>query len=228
MPLSPTPAIPNTDSGFNSWFDNFRTLINATPGDYGLLAGDATAINNQWLAWDTAYQTVLVPSTSTTPARATKDNAKFDALAVIRPYYRRIQNNTAVSDALKIGVGVVVVATTRTPQVAPTSYPVLTLNELQPMRAKVSYKDSVNPLGKAKPGRNVTVQIWAAYGTDPAPTLEGASYFAGITKSPGWLEFPEERQGATVTLWTRYSITGGAGGVNQDGPFGLPTTFVIA
>lgn len=228
MPISPQPAIPNPDALFNSWFENFKTLINATPANYGLSAGDATNINNRWLAWDLAYQAVLVPSTSTTPARATKDNAKFDALAVIRPYYLAIQNNSAVSDALKIGVGVVVKATTRTPQTVPTSYPVLTLDQLQPMRARFGYKDSVNPLGKAKPNRNATVQIWAAFG-DTVPTdLSSASYFAGVTKSPFWLEFSEAQQGKFCTIWTRYSVTGGASGANLEGPFGLPTTFLVA
>jgi hypothetical protein len=228
MPLSPTPAIPNTDSGFNDWFSNFKTLIAANPTNYGLVAGDGTALTNAWNVWNPAYQAVLVPSTSTTPARATKDNAKYDALAVIRPLYRQIQNNDAVSDALKNGVGVVVPATTRTPQVAPTSWPLLTLSQIQPLRAQVRYRDSDNPLGKAKPGRAGTVQIFASFGTEAATDVATAAYFAGITKSPAWLEFPEAERGKVVTLWTRYSITGGAGGVNQDGPFGLPTSFTVA
>lgn len=228
MPVSPQPAIPNTDSGFNDWFNTFRTLIAANPTNYGLVSGDATNITNQWNAWNAAYQPTLVPSSRTTPAIATKDNAKYDALAVIRPYYRQIQGNGAVSDALKNGIGVVVPSSTRTPQTTPTSTPVFTLRQLQPLRAQLSYRDNVNPTGKAKPGRNVTVQLFAAFGTEPAEDPSAGSYLVGLTKSPGWIEFDEANRGQVVTIWGRYSITGGAGGVNQEGPFGVPVSFTIA
>ena len=46
MPQLP-PYIPARNANLIAWAANFSTLITASPGTYGLLAGDATAIAAQ-------------------------------------------------------------------------------------------------------------------------------------------------------------------------------------
>jgi len=38
--------IPSRDADLDTWLLNFKTLIAATPTNYGLVAADATAITN--------------------------------------------------------------------------------------------------------------------------------------------------------------------------------------
>lgn len=226
-PMASAPYIPATDAGFNSWFANFKTLINATPTNYGLVAGDATVINAQWVIWNAAYQLILVPATNTSPNVAAKDAARADALAVIRPYAQQIRNNGAVSILLKTGLGLTIPPDTLTPIPAPTSYPSPALRSSTPLRSVLQYQDSDAPSGKAKPYGSIGVEVAVTTGTAVAVDPTAAKPRQIVTKAPFAIAWEPSEVGKVATIWLRYLTRSGPGGVVQTGPWSPSVSFTV-
>lgn len=221
-----TPYIPNKDADFNDWFENFKTLINANPTNYGLVAGDATAIVAVWTPWTAAYTAAINPATRTSATIATKDGARASAEAVVRPYAIRIRNNDAVSDALKIGVGVTVPSFPPTPIPAPTDAPALSIVQAIPLTQRLGYK-TVGAIGKAKPFGVIGVEIWRAIGVAPAVDPNQCEYNGVYTKSPLTQEFDAGDQGKIVTYFARFITRSGPAGKAQTGPWSAALTLYV-
>jgi len=225
MPAS-APYIPPRDSDFNGWLDNFQTLIAATPTNYGLVAGDATAITAQWTAWDTAYQLLLNPATNTAPNVAAKDVARANAESVVRPYAQRIRANASVSDALKVGLGLNLQPATLTPIPAPTSNPVMSQRAGTAGQMVMTYHDSVLS-GKAKPYGALGVQLFVNYGTAANTNPDEAAYHSNVTKSPCTVVWPVAQRGKVATLFGRYVTRSGPAGIAQYGPWSDPLVVTV-
>lgn len=220
------PYIPNKDADFNDWITNFSTLITANPTNYGLVAGDATIIAAVKTTWSAAYLAATNPTTRTSATIATKDGARASAEATCRPYAIRIRNNSSVSDALKIGVGVTVPNTTPTPIPAPVTAPANSLVSAIPLDTTLAYKE-VGSLGKAKPFGAIGVQVYRAVGTVAAVDPDQCDYVGTATKTPYHQTFDAADQGKVCTIFTRFSTRSGPGGVSQVGPWSSPLTFAI-
>lgn len=220
------PYIPAPDADFSTWLANFATLIAVDPTDYGLIAGDSTAIDAQDTAFQAAYLAAINPTTRTSATIATKDAARASAEAVVRPYAMRIRNNTTVSNALKIGLGLTIPSTVPTPIPAPTAAPETGFVKAIPLQTTLSFKDPA-AAGKAKPYGVIGVELFVAVGTVAAVDPAQASYFATYGKSPFQLPFQAGDQGKVATVFTRFVTRSGPGGRSQSGPFSAPLVFSV-
>jgi hypothetical protein len=220
------PYIPPKDADFNDWLVNFSTLLTANPTNYGLVAGDATAVATVKNAWVTAYTAAVNPTTRTSATIATKDGARASAEATVRPYAIRIRNNSSVSDALKIGIGVTIPDTPPTPIPAPSTSPLPGFISAIPLETTLAYKDS-GTLGKGKPFGAIGVEVWrsigVAYATDPVQ----CTYTATVTKTPFKTVFIADDQGKKCTIFLRFVTRSGPGGAAQWGPWSTPLNFII-
>jgi len=122
--------IPSREADMDAWLLNFKTLIAANPASYGLVAGDATAISAAYAAWNAAYLAATNPTTRTRATVQTKNQQKANVLSVVRGYAASIRANRAVTDALKIGLGLHIHDAQPTPIPPPSTYPVLTIQGL--------------------------------------------------------------------------------------------------
>src|SRR5690348_10613928 len=93
--------IPAKDADLLAWSVNFKTLITATPTDYGLTAGQATAYGTLHTAYATAYQTAIDPSTRTKPAITARRAARAALVADIRALAKIVEGTSTVTDAQK-------------------------------------------------------------------------------------------------------------------------------
>ncbi len=212
------PYIPPPDGLFADWLLNFSSLITSNPTSYGLTAGDATAIAATNTSFQAAYSVAVDPGTRTAATVAAKDASRATAEATCRPYAINVRNNNAVSDALKVGLGVTVPNLIPSPIPAPTTAPLLGLINATPLEMLLSYKE-VGSLGKGKPFGAIGVEIWRSIGlvaaTDPAQCQ-----FAGtVTKSPFRPGFIDADRGKIATFFARFSTRSGPAGVAQVGPW---------
>lgn len=106
--------MPKADVPLKDWAVNFSALITATPANYNLVAGDATAIDTVVDAYTAALVLTTNPATRTPVTIAAKDAAREAMRTVVMPYATTISQDAAVSDGLKTGVGVTVRSTIRT------------------------------------------------------------------------------------------------------------------
>lgn len=225
MPVS-SPYIPPRDADFESWFDNFSTLITGAPTSYGLIAGDAVIIAGKYTAWNSAYLTATTPATRTSANIAAKDAARADAEATIRPYAQRIRANGAVSDALKVGLGLNLQPATLTPIPAPTLKPELLFGAATPLQFQLGYKTE-GAAGKNKPYGAIGVQVVCSVGTAIAVDPDAAPLKTMATKSPFRVNFDASQVGKIATLWGRYYTRSGPGGAMQFGPWSTALSSTI-
>jgi hypothetical protein len=227
MPASP-PYVPAPDAQFDIWLENFATLILATPTDYGLVAGDGTAIDAVRDSWAAAYLLAITPATRTSANIADKDVERFNAEAVCRPYAQRIRANASVSDALKVGLGLNLQPATLTPIPAPTDAPAIALRFQTPQSTNHNYAIAGALSGKNKPYGSIGVEIVctvaAAATSDPDTAIPKAT----VTKSPFTLGWTAGQVGQVASIWGRYVTRSGPGGQVQKGPWSARLTLTIS
>ena len=215
--------IPNSDSGFAAWADNFVTLIAAAPATYGLEAADAAALSAQQTIWDAAYALCLSPSTKTKVAVADKDGEKVTHLQICRSYAAQIRANAGVSDPDKAALGLTIPDPTPTPVPPPTTAPVLNIPLIGSLVHMMTIVDVLTPTLKAKPQGVAGCIIHYKDGASPATDPAGASLLLLATKSDNILSVADGTIGQIRTYWGQWYNRKG-----EIGPMGAACHAVIA
>ena len=223
MPQLP-PYIPSRNANFVAWLANFSTLITASPGTYGLVAGDATAIAAQNTAIAAGYALITSPSTKTAATVAAFNTEKVNALALVRPYAVTISLNAGVSSANKTALGVNPRTSVPTPITTPTTAPTLTAQSTSTAGTILRYRDSTSsPSVKSKPYGVTSLQLYAMTSataiTDPA-TLP---YIGPVTKSPYTLSLGSGAAGKIAYIAGRWVTRKGL-----VGPWSSIISYVVA
>jgi hypothetical protein len=159
--------IPSTDTGCAAWAENFSTLITATPGAYGLMASDAVTIATSFNLFNAALTLVLNPLTKTKATVADKNGKRAAMLSTLRQYSQVIKRNLGVSNEAKIGLGLTIDDSGRTPIPAPTTAPILSIFNAAPLHHSVRFVDETSPDRRAKPAGVQGVLLAVAVGTTP-------------------------------------------------------------
>jgi len=200
-----TPYIPARDTDYDTWANNFQTVIAANPAAYGLVPADATAITNSYNLWHPAYLLVANPATKTSVTVAAKDVQKAASLIVFRGYAQIIGNNQGVSAGDLAAAGLTVRATGRTPIPAPGTAPILGFIGATPGVHTLKYADTSTPTTKAKPFGTLALEIYAFIGTAPPPGGADDAVFQGLaTKSPFTQSFGPGDVGKTAYYYGRW------------------------
>lgn len=215
--------IPARDADLRAWVVNFDTLITATPTDYGLVAGDATAIHTVVDAFTDALDVITNPATRTTPAIADKDVKKAAMLIVVRQYAQQVRNDVAVSDELKLGLGINIPDPSRTPVPVPVTQPLLNVIAATPGVLTVRFADALSPDSRSKPDGAAGLQLFTAVGTTATEDPETAQFSGVFTAQPIALPFDAADAGKIASLFARWMNAKG-----EVGPWSNGTTFRIA
>lgn len=218
------PYIPSRNADFVAWLANFSTLITASPGTYGLVAGDATAIASQNTATIAAYNLITSPSTKTAATVSAYNTEKVNALAIARPYALTVSYNAGVSSSNKIALGVNPRTSVPTPITTPTTTPVLTAQSTSTAGTILRYRDATaSPSVKSKPYGVIACQIFASASVTAItdPTL--LAYVRNETKSPFTLAMGAPDAGKTVYFAARWITRTGL-----VGPWSPIITYVVA
>lgn len=207
------PYIPAQDTLFNSWINNFSTLLTAAPATYGVTPGDAAAVAAVTLTWDNAYALVTSPSTKTPDAVSAKDTARINATATVRPYAQNISLNAGVESSDKIALGINPRTSVPIPITNPTTYPLITISQALALTHILHYRDQIaSPTVKAKPYGVIGMQLFAKASTTVItdPTL--LAFLQTATKSPlmqGWGSGDVGKQAYYAGRWaTRTGLVG--------------------
>lgn len=219
--------IPARLADFALWLDNFATTIAVDPTDYGLLAGDSTAISAQNTAFQTAFGISSDPMTRTTATIATTNGARLAAEAVCRPYAMRINANQTVTDAQRVALGLTVRTVVPTPIPAPATSPALMLEAATPGRHTLQVRDSATPTSKRKPFGVVGLELWVAVGTVPAVSPAAGAFRQISTKTPFAVTHSNADAGKTATYFGRWVNRSGPSGIAAAGPWSAPLAVVI-
>jgi hypothetical protein len=225
--MAQTPYIPAQDAALDAWSANFADLITAAPATYGLIAGDATAINAVVDPWHTAYLAATNPVTRTSVSIAAKDAARTAMLPVLRSYGQQVARNPAVDNGDKTALGLNLPNSARPPIPAPTTQPTISLVSATHNQHTLAYKDQTTPTSKAKPFGAIGIELRQAIGTAPVTDPALMAPLGTITKSPTTVATDSGDVGKLASYIGRFVTRSGPGGVAQTGPWSAPLTVAI-
>jgi hypothetical protein len=218
--------IPSTESEFQTWADNFATLLAANPATYGLTSGDAASVTAANEEYQAAFVVANNPATRTSPAIAQRASLRAALTAIVRPKAVLISSNQSVTPDDKLAIGVTLRTGARTPVTAPTVAPTLDVESVQIGTVTLRYGNAETPNSKAAPRGCGGVEVWAVWNpSDTSQPMDGV--LLGIaTKSP--VVMPTSTHNATpCRVWVRWRTKNGvAGGVAGVSPFSAAVDFV--
>src|SRR5437016_14198057 len=81
--------IPTTDADFGDWLSNLQAKTNATPGAYGLVAGDVAPLTAALSDWNTKYPAHLASQAQAKTDKAAKDTSRRSAITGARAIARK-------------------------------------------------------------------------------------------------------------------------------------------
>lgn len=208
--------IPGPDDEFDTYFrDQFGPYVATNFAALGLTAGDNTALQTEVDAWGYAWPAFTNAEAAFTAATADKDTRRAAAQVVMRRLAMKVQNNPAVTDMQKAGMGITIRKTTRTPVPVPTTVPTLSRVDTSTRAIlRLFFADSTTPDSKAKPagvqGVEIREQIGGTAPVDPSTM----AFLAMETRAPYRADFEAMDIGKTVYFALRWVNTRG-----QPGPW---------
>ncbi len=216
MPIVP----PTRESELDNWLNNFKGLIAATPTNYGLAASDATAITNAFNSWHTAYQAAVNAATRSSLTIETKNQQKANVLFVVRGYIGTITANRAVSDTLKMGLGLHIRDTSPTPVPAPSTKPSLRIVRTDQGFMDITAVDEATPLKRARPVGSVGMLLYRAVATTAINDPAEAQFLTFVGKPAAHATFTAADRGKTATYFARWTNARGETGPWSNGVSG--------
>lgn len=204
--------IPARDGDFATFAAAFSSQITATPTAFGLTAPQAVTLATLNTTFATALGVATNPSTRTAAAVAAKDVARANLQFLIQSYASIIQAFPTITEAQLSALGLTVRSTTRTPITAPTTFPLLTIVQIQSQQARLVIADETTPDARARPVNVVGMQLWyQVAGVAPVSTT-GMTYAGLVTRTPVAVELPEAAVGKTVYMLGRWVTARGLQG----------------
>lgn len=218
-----TPYIPTRDSLLDTWTANFNARIALAPAVYGLTPADSTAINTVVSNFHAAYLLATNPGTRTRVTVASKDAFRSVMLVLIRQFAQQIQANVGVSNSAKADLGLTIRDTSRTPIPAPTTWPVLSIEQATAGSQRLRFADSSTPTRRAKPVGATAMELYQA--TDDLPVVDPTLgvFIANFTVQPINVGQQIGNVGKTATYFARWINRRG-----QPGPWSAPVSLTIA
>jgi hypothetical protein len=219
--------VPQPDALFATWLDNFSVKLTADPVAYGLVAGDALAVDGVNDVFQLAYALAIAPATRTSATIADKDAARVNAESVVRPYAVRVIQNPNVTNLARVELGVTVPTPVSTPVPAPTTAPSLILINATPLLHNLAYRDSTDPLVRAKPFGVLSLALYAQLGVTAGIDPDAATFVASYNKTPFQVNWTAENRGKHATFWGRWCTRSGPAGKPQMGPWSASLDAII-
>jgi hypothetical protein len=196
--------IPSRESLLSAWATNFSDLITATPGAYGLMASDATTISNAVALFTAALSIALNPTTKTKASVADKDAKKAAMLVTIRQYAKVIKLNLGVSNEAKIGLGLTINDSGRTPVPAPTTEPVISVASGAPLQQILRFVDATTPDRRARPAGVTGMMLVRSIGTAEPTDIDSLPIYGIATRQPYVVNFDLADKAKTAYYFGRW------------------------
>lgn len=198
------PYIPPKDSDLNDWLNNFSTLITASPTTYGLTAPDAVIIAAAVALWNSAYALVVDPGTKTIVTVAAKNAEKVAVVSICRTYASQIRINPGVTNPDKVDLGLNLPNNSPSPIAAPTTFPLLSIQQSGPLIHVIRYADNTTPDSRAKPAGALQMELWRTAAGAAVLSPDDCALWATLTKQPFNSVFGSGDRGKVATYFARW------------------------
>ena len=213
--------IPDSDETFETWQLHFvDVLANSTPANLGVLPAELTALQTQSGAFQTLLGDFQDAQSSARSARSAKDAGRQTLEGTIRPLVRRLQASPAMTDELRVALGITVADTTISRPAATTmTRPTVTVDTSGRLAHVLDFRDEATLERRAKPAGVRGCEIWVKIGgTPPAEIAHGQDpgdmrFLALDTATPYLAAYSEADAGKTAYYLCRWIASDGTKGL---------------
>jgi hypothetical protein len=217
--------IPRSDSEFDSWQENFINKVDPVAGQLGIPEAAIELTHTKQARWATAYKAAKNPDTRNKVLVVEKNEARDDYESNVRGLNNTyLMYNPALTDAMRIDMGLPIHKTTHTPVPPPQGKVDFTLEQLSGSRIGVYYHahDEERGTKNAKPfGVHGVELAWAILDTPPSSYAE-LVHSVFDTRSPYVFQFDLSDAGKHFYCCLRWENTTG-----QKGPWSETKTAII-
>lgn len=188
------------DDEFRSWSDNLITKCEENKEVYGIPSAAVTPLRPLWDTYNAALAKARTPDSRSKAATTAKNDAKQALDHTLTVFIaKHIDNNDAITNAIREDLGVGVKDTIRTPIPRPTAYPEFFV-KVKDIRALEVHFKPMGSAGKGKPyGYNGAVVYYAVLDKPPADPSE-LIHSTLATRTPYTLTFTEAERGKRVFI----------------------------
>ena len=149
--------------------EDMSAAISADPADFGLDIADGTALASDTTAFVNAFDLAEDPATRTAMTIEEKRVKKAALIARMRSVGARVRANPAVSNALKLSIGLRIPDVTPTPSPVPATKPVVTVLKVDGRTVRCCVADELTPNARRKPEFVTEYEVFTHVGnTAPA------------------------------------------------------------
>ena len=202
MPVS---YLPQKLAAFNLWVSNFSTRITASPGTFGLVAGDAVAIAAAYASFVAALAISTANSTRTPVTVQATQTARNSLTVLVRQYVRLILANGGVLDANKTDLGLVIRDTHPSPIPTPGTSPVLALVGATPGELTLTFRDTGSSIkSRSRPAGVASLELHVLFGLTAPASPAATPYLRDVTRSPFAVVCPGGSAGQTAFIYGRW------------------------
>lgn len=221
--MSKKDYIPQSVSGFNDWQKQAIAKLTENKTTWGLPEDRLTAITAKATEWDTFYPRYADKNLRSSVVVEEKNVKMSDYGKDLRGFFAEyILNNSKISDADRVSLGLSSRDRVPTASVAPATQPVAKVDFSVRLQHKIAFSDSNTPTSKAKPAGVHGCQIWMKLGGEAPATAKELQYIATDTATPYLLEFDGADAGKTAYYWLRWVNKRG-----QSGPWSVPVSAMV-
>jgi hypothetical protein len=201
--------IPQPDEDFDNLMNLFVPYAAGHAVALGIPAGMATGLTGALDLWNDAFPAHKTAQTAAQTATTIKNTTRSDLTARARPAIQIIQNNPAVSDDVRVEMGLPILDKTPTRPAVPTTRPVAIVDTRQRLQHVISWRDETTVKGKAKPPGVRGAQIWHFVGPTPPGDPGEFEFVALDTATPYLLEYEAADAGKLASYLLRWENTRG-------------------
>ena len=185
----PRDFLPSENGELLTWATSFSDKISASPTDFGLVAGQATAFASLLSTYSSAYAVSEDPATRTRVTISLRNEAKVPLKAMARDLARIINAFPTITNAQRLELGLNPRSGTISPINPPTEPPVLEVTGAtgRILHVRLHAMDSSR---RGKPEGVAGATLMSYVGNSPSADLSAWKFEGSTTRTSFDVEFP--------------------------------------
>lgn len=218
-----TDYIPHGNDSFNAWAAQFINYASNNTAALGITPEDLAQLTQEQAQWQTAFDNYVALQASLSQSRQEAKDARDLLEGSLRRFAQWLQHNPKMTDVHRLGLGITVPDTNKTPVIAiPTTAPVVQVDLSKRFEHIISFADEETPNRKTKPKGVTGCEIWVKIGDNPPKDANELTLLTVARTSPFNAKYSGDRAGQMAHYMLRW-VTGRG----EAGPWSQTYSFTI-
>lgn len=205
--------VPKADADFDNWQSRLISDVKKNAKTWLISEEDLTPIYGLQLRWTDIFAITSNKQNRTSADVQLKKEVREDLEKAIRQMVRQwLANNSRVTDADRIRMGLTVKTGTRTPAAVPDSSPMGVIDFSVRQQHSIEFFDEASAHSNAKPEGVHGCEIFVKIDGDAPKSVDEMTYLGTCTASPFVAKYDGTKSGKTAWYWLRWINSRGEAG----------------